>query len=412
MDTQLLAGKIDIASMADLPLLAAASRGQPGDQTRLRMVAVAGYNPRGALSMVVVRTGTRFRSLADLRGTTVSTSLGSTAHGSLVRALTASGLDPETDIQLADQPPAAGATLLQAGEVAGLAQSAVWPGLLVQKNQARAVYDGGALGVPSLSGVVVRQAYAAQHPDVVRAFLAGQLDATRYLWENPLAAARLVADSTGLPPEAVYLYTGRDGIVTFDATLKPMLRQALARDVPSLAAVGTPGTPDLATLVDDSYLRQVYGSRYDEDAASTANRATITGTDPVCRKPIAEPPRAGEIWLAGEERIVPAAGPTCLLRAVAAARRAGNAPKTAYVRDAVTGTRWFAERCVWVRDPAAPADATFTAFTTTGGAQAYAARRPGSRVMSYTDALAAMAVTPAVPRHPSPRRPPAATPAL
>ena len=59
----------------------------------------------------------------------------------------------------------------------------------------------------------MRRDYAAEHPEVLDAFLQAQLDATDFLNAKPLEAAKLVADGSGLPQEVVYLYNGPGGTI-------------------------------------------------------------------------------------------------------------------------------------------------------------------------------------------------------
>jgi NitT/TauT family transport system substrate-binding protein len=385
---QMIAGKIDIGSMGDYPLLINGSRTQKLTDNRTEMVSVTGYNARGALNMVVVPPGSTATSLRDLKGQKVSTSVGSAAHGTLVHALSDAGLNPVSDVRTENQQPSVGASALQAGSVAALSQFVAWPGQLVFAGQAKPLYDGGALNVPTLHGVVVRRSFAAAQPDVLEAFLAAQLDATHYIWQHPLAAAESVARDTGLPPEVVYLYNGRNGMVTFDATVKPTLRAALRGDVPFLKSIGNLDDLDVDSFVDDSALRKVYGGSYDADTRGTDNQARITGTDPVCQRPVTDPATAGETWLAGEEDTHPAATPTCLLRSVKSAQAAGKRLRAGYVPDALTGTRWFADHAVWVNDPAAGPDAHLLPFTTEANARQYLTAHPGATELGYPDALA------------------------
>jgi NitT/TauT family transport system substrate-binding protein len=377
---QMMAGKIDIGSMGDYPLLINGARGQQSAATRTKLVAVTGYNLRGALNTVVVAPDSPIRTLKDLRGKVVSASSGSAGHGLLVQALRRNGLEPEKDVKVENQQPPVGASALQSGNVAALSQFVAWPGLLVHKGSAQVLYDGGELGVPTLHGTVVREKYATDNRDVVKAFLQAQLDANRLLWSRPLEAAQIVARATGLPPEVVYLYNGANGIATFDPTLKPQLRAALEQDVPFLKSIGVLQQIDLSAFVDDSYLREVYGAGYDTDLNAIANRAALTGTDAVCHRPVADPALAGELWLA--DRTQPAADPTCLLRAVKAAQAAGQQVRAAYVPDAGTGTRWFADKSVWVRD-----GATFRPFLSGAAAQRYLAAHAGSVVVPYAEAV-------------------------
>jgi NitT/TauT family transport system substrate-binding protein len=378
---KMVAGKIDIGSMGDYPLLINAARTQPIPAARTELISITGYNLRGGLNMVMVPPGSTARTLSDLAGTKISASVGSAGHGTLVQAMERAKITAE----VVNHQPAVGAAQLESGGVQGYAQFVAWPGLLAFQGKGRLVYDGSALDVPTFHGVVARQAYAEEHPEVVDAFLKAQLDATRYLHEHPLEAAESVAKDTGLPAEVVYLYNGRDGISTFDVTLKEPLRQAHQRDVAYLKQIssGFSGV-DVQAFVNDSYLRKAYGAAYDRDRASTANPATTTGHDAVCGRPVTDPGSASELWLAGESATRPAATPTCLLRQIAAAR---GKVRAAYVPDTVTGTRWFADRSVWLKEPGG----SFLPFTTQEGADAYRAEHPKAEPVGYADALASVA---------------------
>ncbi|MFB4287413.1 ABC transporter substrate-binding protein [Nonomuraea sp. ATR24] len=379
---KMVAGKIDIGSMGDYPLLINASRTQGVPEARTELISTTGYNLRGGLNMVVVPPGSPATTLADLRGAKVSASVGSAGHGTLVQALEKAGV---SGVEVVNHQPAVGASQLEAGGVQAYAQFVAWPGLVVFQGKGRLIYDGSALDVPTFHGVVVRQAYAKEHPEVVDAFLKAQLDATRYLHEHPLEAAETVARITGLPPEVVYLYNGPGGISTFDVTLKPQLKAAHEHDVPFLKRIGDDfAGVDVAAFVNDSYLRKAYGPDYDRDVAATANPAAITGTDPVCGGPVTDPATASELWLDGAATTRPAATPACLLRQIAAARAAGTAVRAAYVPDTVTGTRWFAGHAVWLR-----AGADFLPFTTAEGAAAYRAAHPDAEPITYEDAVKA-----------------------
>ena len=68
---QMLAGKIDIGSMGDYPLLINGSRAGTDDHGT-SMIAVTGYNPHGALNGVVVDQDSDVTSLSDLEGASIS----------------------------------------------------------------------------------------------------------------------------------------------------------------------------------------------------------------------------------------------------------------------------------------------------------------------------------------------------
>jgi ABC-type nitrate/sulfonate/bicarbonate transport system substrate-binding protein len=388
---QMLAGNIDIGSMGDYPMLINGSRSQSLTDDRTEMVSVTGYNMRGALNGIVVARNSKVATLSQLKGQAVSTSVGSAGDGTLVQALARDGINPSTGVKVENQDPSVGASALRAGSVAALAQFVDWPGLLVYKGQAKLLYDGGSLNVPTLHGVVVRQGFAQQNPAIVKTFLQAQLQATDYLHQHPLAAAEMVAKAAGLPPAVVYLYNGPNGVATFNMGVLPALRTALGHDIPFLKSIGVLSNTslNLNSFINPGYLKQVLGSSYQTDMTSATNPAAITGTDAVCHVQVDDPATAGEVWLAGHNHTQPAASPTCLLRNIKADQAAGHTVQAAYIPDAVTGTRWFADQDVWVRDPAAPSGSQFEPFATQASANVYLAAHAGAHVLSYQAAVAA-----------------------
>jgi NitT/TauT family transport system substrate-binding protein len=381
---QMVAGKIDIGSMGDFPLLINAARGVQLRQ-RTELVSVTGYNLRGGLNMVVTRPDSALTSLDQLRGKKVSSSVGSASDGTLVRALRQRGIDPGKDVHKLNQQPAVGASALRAGSADALSQFVAWPGLLVFQGAAKPLYDGAALDLPTFHGVTVRTGFAKKRPTVVDAFLAAQIKATGYLHAHPLAAAEKVASATGLPAEVVYLYNGAGGVATFDPTLKPQLVAALKKDVPVLQSAKLVGSVDVDAFTDDSFIRRAVGAGYGRQLAATANPAPVTGTDPLCGGPVSDPATASEVWPAGQESTVALATPSCLLRYLK--RHPGSAVRAAYVPDALTGTRWFAGHSVWAEDPAADARDRFQPFTTADNARTWLARHPGARLVSLAQAV-------------------------
>lgn len=382
---QMVAEKIDIGSMGDYPVLINGSRTQSNKHASTELVSVTGYNPKGALNMVVVAPDSPTQTLTDLAGTKVSASVGSAGHGTLVRALSNAEIDPNTDVEVLNQQPQVGASALESDQIQALSQFVAWPGLLVFQDKARLLYDGAELNYPTLHSVVARRAYAAEHPEVVNAFLQAQLDATDFLNDSPLEAAGIVAEASGLPQEVVYLYNGPGG-TSFDTTLKPSLVEALKNDVPYLQSIGDFEDLDVASFVEDGPLRAAFAERgrdYEKAVATETNPSALGGTDPVCNLPVNDPAQASELWFEGAETTQPAATPTCLLKSIRDANARGATVRSAYVPDAELQTRWFADKSAWVRD-----GKDYLPFDTVSGAHRYTAAHPGSLAVDYQQALA------------------------
>jgi len=357
---QMTAGKIDIGSMGDFPLLINAARGRQLNQPT-RLVSVTGYNLRGGLNTIVTAPDSKLTSLKDLKGRKVSTSIGSAADGTLVRALQRAGIDPDKGIEKLNQQPAVGASALSSGSADALSQFVAWPGLLAYQGKAKALYDGAELNLPTFHGVTARKAFAERRPAVLEAFLKAQAEATDYLDDHPVAAAEKVAKATALPAEVVYLYNGAHGIATFDPAVRPGLVSALKEDVSILKAAKLTGDVDVDSFVDDRYVKKALGPSY-------------------ARRLAAGPaPAASEVWPKGATRTRSFATPGALLAYVA---RHKDGVRAAYVPDATTGTLWFADKAVWVAD-----GATLLPFVAPATARAYVDAHAGSRVVPYADAL-------------------------
>jgi NitT/TauT family transport system substrate-binding protein len=381
---QMVAEKIDIGSMGDYPLLINGSKTQANERARTEFVSVTGYSPTGSLNMIVVPPNSPVRSVSDLAGKKVSASVGSAGHGTLVRALDNAGIDPKTGVEVLNQQPQVGASALESGQVAALSQFVAWPGLLVFQDKAQLLYDGAEGDYPTFHGVVVRRDYATQHPEVLDAFLQAQLDATDFLNQHPLESARLVAEGSGLPQEVVYLYNGPGG-TSFDTTLKPSLIEALKGDVPYLKSIGDFADLNIDEFVDDTAIRKAFAERgqdYDAALNSTKNPSELSGQDPVCNIAVTDPKLAGELWIDGADATQPAANPGCLLRAIREANGRGDQIRAAYVPDTEFGTRWFADKSVWVKD-----GPNYLPFGTPAGAQRYIGAHPGATVVEYQEAL-------------------------
>jgi NitT/TauT family transport system substrate-binding protein len=386
LTAQMIAGKIDIGSMGDYPLLVNGSKSAGFADVRSRLVAVTGYNLRGSLNQVVVPTGSTAQTLRDLAGKTVSTSVGSAGHGMLIDGLRRAGMDPGS-VRILNQEPSVGASAIQGRQVDALAQFVPWPQVLAFNNNARLLYDGGQNGVPTFHGVIVRQGYAQQHPDVMRAFLDAMRETTDYLNTHPLDAAQRVASVTGIKPEVVYLYNGPNGLVSFDMSLKPQEVDALKADLPFLKDLNALGDLDMNQFVDDSYVRQLFGADYDRLVGSTASPDPIRGTDPICGGTVSDPAQASEVWFDGDPASAVAKSPTCLLRLI---KTGGKTVRAGYVPDAANGERIFANTATWVFDPAAGSEASSLPFGMVIDAQQYVSSHPGSRVMDYSAALSSV----------------------
>lgn len=377
-----LAGRIDIGSMGDSPLVLNASRTYADAEARTELIATTAFNISGGLNGIVVSSDSDVSSFAELRNAAISTSVGSAGDGLLAQAIDGAGLRP-SDVSKQNQAPNVGATSLKTGDVQAYSQFAPWPAQVVWNGDGRLLVDGATTAKPTFHGVVVRQQYAEAQPAVVQAFIKGMSEATDDLHTNPLAVSREVAATTGLPLEVVYLYNGPYGIANFNMALKPSLVAALQTDAEYLRQTDSTIDGHLSDFANDTYLKELFGSDYQAMLTSDANLASSGPVEEGCAAPLGDDSAPSAILWSNEDEASFYATPDCLLSATSST----EAPfKAAYISDGLTGTRWFAEKSEWVYDPSAPAGARWAPFATAENASTYVSTRPGSQQFSFEEA--------------------------
>jgi NitT/TauT family transport system substrate-binding protein len=383
LTAQMMATHVDIGSMGDYPLLTNGSKTRKYDDAETELIATTGYSLRGSLNQVVVPRHSPARTLSDMTGQRVSTSLGSAGDGMFSTALQRNGID-KSAVNIVNQDPAVGAAAIEGGQVDALAQFVPWPQLVIFREQGRLLYDGGDNEVPTFHGVVVRKQFADGNPDVMSAFMKAVQTTTEAIVAEPLEAAQRVSALTGIEPEVVYLYNGPNGLVSFDMTIKPQFAAAFDQVKAFLVKRGSVTEDfDVPGFIDDSYLRELFGSDYERRRNDVANPAALSGTDDLCRLPVDDPAQASEVWASGADHTLVAATPTCLLRRVAST----EAVRAAYVPDTLTGIRLFADHAVWLEDPSAPPTRRYKPFATDAGADSYRAEHPQARSVEYEAAV-------------------------
>nr|WP_242616480.1 ABC transporter substrate-binding protein [Microterricola gilva] len=203
----LSAGAIDAAYIGPNPAVNSfvASGGQS-----LRIVAGAASG--GAA--LVVRPG--IDSAADLAGTTLATpQLGNTQDVALRTWLSAEGYETSTtgggDVAITPTENAQTLTLFQSGQIDGAWLPEPWVSRLVLEADAHVLVDEASLwedGAFPTTVLAVRAEFLAEHPDAVKALLAGHAASVAWLNEHPSEAgavinAKLAADTGKSLPDPV-----------------------------------------------------------------------------------------------------------------------------------------------------------------------------------------------------------------
>jgi NitT/TauT family transport system substrate-binding protein len=385
---QMLAGKLDIGVMGDYPLLVNLARFQETQSLRSVIVSMTGYNMYGSGNSIAVPADAPIYKFEDLKGKKVSVPFGSAAHGMLLKALVDRGLAQDY-FTLINQSPPVGATSIQEKKIDAHADFCPWGELMEFKGYGRKIFDGSQSAVAYLHGPVVRKDFLEKHPEIAVAYLKAVIEANEWITRNPEEATTKQEQWTSIPKEVLYLYFGRGGFLTLDATIKPKWVEVLKYDATVLQKMNIIKTIDVEGGIDDRFIKQAYrelGRDYAKEAAVTAGGTSpLEGKDASTGAPIRDPRAAGELWAKGE-RIKAYASVASLLAALRDLEQKGKEINAAYVFDRPTGLKLFAHRAFYVAGgQGKAAAASLTAFAWKDEAEAFAAKH-GGRVVALDEA--------------------------
>ena len=233
------ASSIDFGSTAGSAALLARINGNP-----IKAIYVYSAPEWTAL---VTRKGSGIATVADLRGKRVAVTRGTDPDIFLIRALAAAGLS-EKDIKpvLLQHPD--GRTALDRGDVDA------WAGL--DPLMAAAEIENGDVlfyrdKAANTYGVLdVREAFAKEHPDVVRTVLAAYEQARLWAIAHPSDFKALIVKATGLSPAVIDRQIDQRTDIGTSAIGEPQRKTILAAGL-ALQKVGVvPGATDVAAVLD------------------------------------------------------------------------------------------------------------------------------------------------------------------
>ena len=159
-------------------------------------VKVVSQNGWGAeMELVVPKSDTSTKTIADLKGRTIAVGVSSEAHGVLMRLLNQAGLGPnDVTIKLVPSPQLT--STFQDNSAQALFDVRYFTSALVAKDQARAVLTNSdvvnAIGRVGASPLVVSGRTLENKPEVVQKFVNAWVKSLDYIDKQPDDAARLL----------------------------------------------------------------------------------------------------------------------------------------------------------------------------------------------------------------------------
>ncbi|MEM6888098.1 MAG: ABC transporter substrate-binding protein [Pseudomonadota bacterium] len=366
---QMLANKLNFGVMGDYPLIVNGAKFQETDSLRTVYVAGTGYNLKGSGNAIVVPVDSELYSIEQLKGKEVSTPVGSAAWGMLLKAMQDNGI-PTSEYVLKNQSPAVGAANIAAGKIDAHSDFCPWSEIMEFRGTGRKIYDGSETGVPYLHGVVVRQDFAEEYPEVVQAFIKAVYEAGEWIREDPMRAVTEMEGWTGVEKEVLYLYFSEGGHLTLEPSIKTEWVDALKFNHGVLVKEKAIPPLDFDAWITEDYLKAAYadmGVDYEADKATMVDPVEANKGLPM------------EIWHSRDG--VSTYGTAAeFLKAMADIQATAALVNATYVYDVETGLKLFGKTAFWVK-----AGEDYATFLRKGEAEAYAAANDGS-VVTFDEA--------------------------
>ncbi|MBE0509711.1 MAG: ABC transporter substrate-binding protein [Gammaproteobacteria bacterium] len=362
---QMIAGRLEFGVMGDYPLIVNGARFQETGRMESRFIALTGYNLKGTGNGIVVPVDSPVQSLQDLVGKEISTPFGSAAWGMTLKALADAGLSDK--VGLRDQSPPVGVANIAAGRIDAHADFCPWSEVMEFRGTGRKIFDGSEVEIPTFHGIVVREEYAREYPEVVQAVVDATLEAQRWIVEDPMRAAIKLSEWTGVEKEVLYLYFSQGGITTVDASIKPVWVEALEYDLGVLQRERSIPPLDFDRWVDPQYVKKAYakiGVDYDTQVAEL-----------VSPTPNDQALSPAEIWFA-EGGVKKYDSIAKMVTAFSEATAKGVKINSTYVYDHMTGLKLFGKSAYLVK----AGNGELVAFMKKPDADAYLAKQGGQLI--------------------------------
>ncbi|EFM10440.1 extracellular solute-binding protein family 3 [Paenibacillus curdlanolyticus YK9] len=256
LNNNMIGGKIQLSFLGDMPSLLNGVLGITQKNYHSVFLAFDGKGAVGRNQAIVVPNGSDIKSIEDLKGKTVSTPIGSSAHRMLLETLRQHGL--VDDVKIVDQSVTVGMQSIEQNKIAAHATWAPYPNLIQYKGFGTILSPGEATGIDYLAGVVANRDWAKQNRIYAVAFLKALNEAHAFAKAHPEETARIFEQESGFPPEVCKTMVEN---IRFDAAIYGKDVSTLKGSAAFLTSIGKlKAALDLDAFIDDSYLREAVKS--------------------------------------------------------------------------------------------------------------------------------------------------------
>lgn len=195
INTSMISGKVQFGFMGDMPLILNMYKAETMDEYDSMFLAMDGKGVDGKNQSILVPKSSKAKTLEDLRGKTISTPIGSSAHYMLMKALEKNNM--LDDVNIVHQDVALASQLLSTNKTDAFSIWAPYPNFLVDGGSAKVLLDGEDTKIDYLAGVIVDNNWAKKNTKIVNLFVESLDEAHEFINEHPEEAAKIFSSESG-----------------------------------------------------------------------------------------------------------------------------------------------------------------------------------------------------------------------
>jgi sulfonate transport system substrate-binding protein len=192
-------GAIDFTYIGNNPSLRLAATGAD-----VKLVGLSSWN-RSNETQIVVKPDSPIQKIEELKGKKVAYLSGTVRHSTFAKALKAAGLSIN-DVESLNLGIESSGPALSRGDIDAIVESTGPVQKLVEKKQARVIFDAGVSGSPEWAVphlISVNGDFARKYPDIVTRLIAVDIAAARWADANPEETIAIFVKETGNSDNAV-----------------------------------------------------------------------------------------------------------------------------------------------------------------------------------------------------------------
>jgi len=256
LNNNMIGGKIQLSFLGDMPSLLNGVLGVAQPNYDSVFLAFDGKGATGRNQAILVPKDSKIAKIEDLKGSTVSTPIGSSSHRMLLETLRQHGM--VDDVKIVDQSVTVGMQSIEQSKIVAHSTWEPYPSLIESKGFGKVLSPGEATKIDYLAGVVANLDWAQKNRAYAIAFLRALDEAHEFVRMHPEETAKIFAEESKFPLEVCHKMVAN---IRFDAAIYDKDLNTLKGSVIFLASIGRLKEElDLGQFVDDSYLREAVQS--------------------------------------------------------------------------------------------------------------------------------------------------------